>query len=166
MNINIKRKTPMMKNIFYLPLLIFCVTNAQGHFNQILFGEAIKKGDLERAQKIWAEGNIDVNGSIAEEAYTIYTALGGIDVTKKSYLYVAIGKSEALVQFLLDNGADAKKVIEGHCPLNAAICLGQKKMLELLLSHGAIPSDDAINIAKEKQPQLVPFLESFKKTKL
>jgi hypothetical protein len=155
----------MMKNIFYVSLLI-CVTNAQAHYNQTLFANAIKDGNLEQAQKIWAEGGIDINGSVTEEVYSVYTALGGFDVIKKSYLYLAIQKSEALAQFLLEKGANPNIAFEGRWPLVAAIDSAKKSMIELLLQKGAIPSDAIINCAREKQPALVPLLESARKSKL
>lgn len=167
MNIHFKKGT-MIKNFFFLSLLTFCVSNpmeAHRYVQQLRFADAVKKDSLEEAKKIWTEGGIDINGSITFETYSIHSALGGFDVTKATYLYKAVEKSVALVQFLLDCGVDVNKVVEGNCPLAHAIYLKNETIVRLLLENGALPSPAILDFVKQQRHELISLIEAFQKSR-
>lgn len=155
----------MIKNFFYLSLLAISLSNAMEKQRQIRFGDAIRYDRLEEAQIIWAGGGIDINGLMSSDIKSIYTALGGLEAIEVTYLFQAVGGSERLVQFLLDQGADPNKIVDGRSPLLKAIIDNKKNNLTLLLERGGIVTIKMMEKARNFQPALVPLLEAFQKTK-
>ncbi len=92
------------------------------------------------------------NVSVVEQLVRAGADVNAYDKVGCTPLFYAIAAEKTdIVRFLLSNGADVKNAKAQHAMLYVACALGNKEIAEMLISSGAVVTEDLITMLKEMQ---------------